>query len=118
MWTTSLTPPRSPHETRPEPDPDPHRAGRRRHEPPAPDGPGRRHPGARRRWSRLAARWRSLLDHLRSLRWSRLIARWRSLLDHLLVRTTLFVVRGASPVVSTGRSLALAARPPTPLLDH
>src|SRR6478735_1682015 len=89
MWTTSLTRPRSPHETRPEPDPDPHRAGRRRHEPPAPDGPGRRHPGCT---SPVVSTDRSLA----------LAARPPT----------------EPPVVSTGRSLALAARPPTPLLDH
>ena len=101
--------------------------------------------GRVRRWSRLAARWRSLLDHLhpprvvgpgaavvstrRSLALAarpptsaagcragcgggldRLAARWRSLLDHLHPPR---VVGPGAAVVSTRRSLALAARPPT-----
>ena len=73
------------------------------------------------RWSRLVARWRSLLDHLWVARrfsgrcshgrWSRLVARWRSLLDHL------WVARRFSGRCSHGRWSRLVARWRS-LLDH
>ena len=66
-------------------------------------------------WSRLSARWCSLLDHLRSTPAAAVtvvvstVRSLRSLLDHL--RST--PAAAVTVVVSTVRSLALAARPPT-----